>query len=143
MSTKIYDSNRVTLSFMGIPISAGYAEDEFLTITQTSPDFVKVVGTDGEVTRSKTNDHSATIEVKLMQSSDGNVALSVLNNIDKLAPNGAGTGPMLIKDLQGTSLYSAAICWIAKPPDVSFGKSAKERVWTLECGNLVRLDGGN
>lgn len=143
MSTKVYDSNQVSLSFMGVPIDSGYADGEFLTLEQAEADFDSVVGTDGEVTRSKTNNHSATITLKLMQSSDGNLALSVINTLDKSVPNGAGIGAMLIRDRQGTSVYSAAHCWISKPPDVSFDKTAKDRSWTLMCSDLVRVDGGN
>ncbi len=142
-NTKIYDSNQVALVFMGIPINSGYADGEFLTIEQESQDFNVVVGTDGEVTRSKSNNRHAVIKLKLMQSSDGNAALSALNNIDMLANGGAGVGPMLIKDNQGNSLYAASKCWIAKPPDVSFDRTAGSREWTLECSFLQRFDGGN
>lgn len=143
MSLKIYDSKAVSMIFAGILVDGGYDEDEFLTIEQSENDFVTVIGADGEVTRSKTNNGHAVIKVKLMQSSGANPALSALNNLDKLAGNGAGVGPMLIRDQQGTSIYTAAKCWIAKPPDVAFGKTAKPREWTFECENLIRLDGGN
>ncbi len=143
MGAKIYDADQVSLVFMGIPIDSGYADGEFLSIEQTTADFESVVGTDGEVTRSKTNDARATIKVKLMQTSSGNAAFSALNNIDKTLPGGAGVGPMLVKDRQGTSLYTASKTWIAKPPDVSFDRAATAREWTLECANLVRFDGGN
>lgn len=143
MADKIYDSKAVSMVFMGILIEGGYAEDEFLTIEQDSDDFEDVVGCDGEVTRSKTNDGRATVFVKLMQSATINAALSALNNIDKTAGNGAGVGPMLIRDTQGNALYTAEKCWIAKPPDVSFGKTAKERAWKFRCAKLIRVDGGN
>jgi hypothetical protein len=140
---KVFDADQVTMAFMGIPISSGYADGEFLTIEQEAQDFEVKVGTDGEVTRSKTNNRHAIIKVKLMQTSTGNAALSALNNIDVATSNGAGVGPMLIKDLQGTTLYVASKCWIAKPPDVSMDRTATPREWTLECANLVRLDGSN
>lgn len=140
---KIYDSNQVTLVFMGIPITSGFADGEFLSIEQSEADFVVKVGTDGEVTRSKTNNRHATIKVKLMQTSSGNALFSVVNNLDVLTPGGAGVGPMLVRDRQGTSLYTSLACWIAKPPDVSFDKEATPREWTLECDQLVRFDGGN
>lgn len=140
---KVYDSDQVSLVFMGIPIDSGYAEGSFLTIEQSEQDFEVKVGTDGEVTRSKTNNRHATIKVKLMQTSSGNTALSALNNLDVATPGGAGVGPMLIRDRQGTSLYTAGKCWIAKPPDVDFDRSATSREWTLECANLIRFDGSN
>lgn len=145
MATKVYDSNQVSISICGIPVdtTGGYADDEFLTIEQDSDDFDDVVGTDGEVTRSKTNDRRATVYLKLMQSSSTNAFLSALNLLDKNAPNGAGIGPFWVRDRQGTSLYTGATCWIAKPPDVSFGRTAKERSWKIRIGSIVRTDGGN
>lgn len=143
MSTKIYDADQVSMVFMGVPISSGFADGEFLRIEQVSEDFTAKVGTDGETTRSKTKNRNAKITLRLMQSSDGNAALSAINNIDILGSNGAGVGPMLVRDRQGTSLYGASKCWIEKPPDVSFDREATEREWTLHCADLTRLDGGN
>jgi len=143
MSTKIYDADQVSMVFMGIPISSGFADGVFLEIEQEEDDFAHKVGTDGETTRSKTNNRNADVKVHLMQSSDGNAQLSVINLADVSAPNGAGVGPMLVRDRQGTSLYTAAHCWIRKPPDVSFDREATDRVWTLHCADLVRVDGGN
>lgn len=142
-STKIYDADQVSLVFMGIPIDSGYADGEFLTIEQSEADFTVVVGTDGQVTRSKTGNRHATIMLKLMQTSSGNAALSAINNLDVSTPGGAGVGPMLVRDRQGTSLYTAVACWVAKPPNVSFDRAAGPREWTLEVGSLIRLDGGN
>jgi hypothetical protein len=143
MSFKVYDSNEVSVSIAGIPLDSGYDGGEFLRIEQESDDFSDVVGTDGEVTRSKTNDRRATITLLLMQSSQGNALLSALNNIDRLAGNGAGVGPFLCRDRQGTALYVAAEAWISKPPNVSFDSTATAREWTLRCAVLERFDGGN
>ena len=143
MALKVYDADQVSLIFMGALIQSGFDDGVFLEIDQEADDFTHKVGTDGETARSKTNNHNADVKVHLMQTSDGNAALSALNNLDKLAPNGAGVGPMLIRDRQGTSLYTAAHCWVRKPPDVQFAREASDRVWTLHCSDLVRLDGGN
>lgn len=143
MSHKIFDADQVTLIIAGLPIISGYADGEFLRIEQDSADFTDKVGTDGEVTRSKTNDRRATASVILMQSSDGNALLSSMNNADKNAPNGAGVGPFLVQDNGGTSLYTGEASWISKPPTVSFDREPTAREWTIRIANLVRFDGGN
>ena len=140
---KVYDANEVTVSVAGLPIESGFDDGEFCRIEQETDDFTDKVGTDGEVTRSKTNDRRATISIILMQSSTGNSLLSVLSNIDRLAGNGAGVGPLLVRDRQGLALYAAAECWISKPPDVSFDREPTAREWTLRCASLERFDGGN
>ncbi len=143
MTLKVYDADEVTVSVAGLPIESGYDDGEFCRIEQEADDFTDKAGTDGEVTRSKTNDRRATISILLMQSSDGNALLSGLSNIDRHAGNGAGVGPLLVRDRQGTALYAAAECWISKPPDVSFDREPTGREWTLRCADLERFDGGN
>ena len=143
MSLKVYDANEVTVNVAGLPIESGFDDGEFVRIEQEAEDFIDKVGTDGEVTRSKTNDRRATITILLMQSSDGNALLSGLNNLDRLAGNGAGVGPFLVRDRQGTALYAGAECWISKPPDVSFDREPTAREWTLRVASLERFDGGN
>lgn len=139
---KVYDPDQVTVSFAGI-VMQGFADGSFVSISQESDDFSDVVGTDGEVSRSKTNDRRATITFKLMQTSASNVLLSAISNADRDAPAGAGVGALMIRDRQGTSLYRADEAWISKPPDVDFDRGATSREWTLRCARLQRTDGGN
>lgn len=144
MSLKRYDAAQVTMVFMGILIDSGFADGEFLTIEQSAPDYEVVVGTDGQVGRSRTNNRHSTIKVKLMHTSDGNGFFGALSNAGILAANGADIGPMLVRDrVSGTCMYTAANCWIAKPPDVSYDNKITMREWTLECDELVRIDTGS
>jgi hypothetical protein len=143
MGFKVYDANEVTLNFAGLDIDSGYADGEFCRVEQESDDFTDKVGTDGEVTRSKTNDRRTTVTILLMQSSDGNAKLSTLNNLDRLAGNGAGVAPILIRDRQGTSVFAGAEAWISKPPNISYDREPTAREWTLRVANPERFDGGN
>lgn len=144
MTLKRYDAAQVTMVFMGILIDSGFADGEFLTIEQDAPDYEKVVGTDGEVSRSRTNNRAAKIELKLAQTSDGNGFLGALSSVGLLAANGADIGPMLVRDrVSGTCMYTAANCWISKPPDISYDSKVTMRTWTMECDELVRVDTGS
>jgi hypothetical protein len=143
-SPKRYDAAQMTLVFMGLLIDSGFADGEFLTIEQSAPDYEAVVGTDGQVGRSRSNNRHATIKVKLMSTSDGNTLMTILSNAGLAAKNGADIGPMLVRDrVSGTCTYTASACWIAKPPDVSYENKISMREWTLECADLVRLDTGS
>ncbi len=139
---KVYDPTEVTVSFAGIVIQ-GYADGEFIRIEQEGDDFTDVVGTDGEVSRSKTSDRRATVTFILMQTSASNALLSAISNADRNAPGGAGVGALFIRDRQGTSLYRAAEAWISKPPNVSMDRAPTSREWTLRAAKLERQDGGN
>lgn len=140
---KIYDATEMTVNFAGIPLESGLADGEFLRVENAEDGFLTVVGTDGEVTRSKSGNKMATVTVILMQSSSGNTALSTLHNVDLELGNGAGVGPLLIRDRQGTAVYAAAKAWIVKAPDASFDRTATPREWSIACAELKRLDGGN
>jgi hypothetical protein len=139
----VYDPNEVSIVAAGVPVEGGFADGTFVEVDQDSDDFVDVVGVDGDVTRSKTNDRRGTITITLMQSSQSNAVLSALSNIDRKTGNGAGVGPLLIKDNQGTTLYAAEKSWIAKPPAAGFDKTAGPRAWKIRCADLERFDGGN
>lgn len=140
---KIYDADQVTINLAGIPIDSGYADGEFLSLEKVEDDFSTVVGTDGTVTRSKTNNQLWNVKIRLMQTSQGNDALSALRNADLLGQNGAGVGTILIRDRQGTTLYMGSKAWIQKPPDKSFDREAKERVWSLQAVFDIQVDGSN
>lgn len=142
---KIYDSKEVSIIFSALPISAsgGYADGEFCKIERQTETFLTVEGTDGEVTRSKSNSKLIKVTISLMQSSSGNILLSAIHTLDESAGNGAGVAPILIRDAQGTSTYFAGKAWISKAPDVMFDKTATARVWELMAVEDARVDGGN
>ncbi len=139
----VYDPNEMTIVVAGIPIEGGFADGAFIEVVQEADDFIEVVGADGDVTRSKTNDRRATITITLMQSAEANALLSALSTLDVNTSNGAGVGPMLIKDNQGTSKFTAEKSWISKPPDAAFDKTAGPRAWKIRVAKLVRFDGSN
>lgn len=141
--TRIYDSNQISIMIGPVPIAGGYADGEFCKIHKNTDDFIMVVGTDGSVTRSNTNDDSHEVTITLMQSASANNALSALRNLDKITPNGAGVGPLLIRDRQGTTVFAAAHCWIAGPPDAVFDRGATGRAWKIHTSDMLRNDGGN
>lgn len=142
MTTRVYDFNEVQASFAGVPI-AGWSDGDGISITRESDAFTSKVGLKGNVSRSKTNDNRATIELRLMNTSPTNAALSAIALADREAPGGAGIGAFLCVDLNGTSLYAAGNCWIKRVPDPVFGAEASERVWTFEVDELRDFTGGN
>lgn len=139
---KVYDADQVSVSLAGIPLS-GYADGEFLRIEESADAFTSVVGTDGQATRSKTNNRLVTITLLLMQSSDSNDLLSALHQSDLSSPGGAGVGAFLARDRNGNAVYRCGQCWVKKAPNVSFGREAGPREWTLEGVLSERTDGGN
>ncbi len=140
---KVYTSDQIVASLGGIPLNSGRSDGVFIEIEMMNPLFSTKVGADGETARSRSNDHRAKIKITLLQTSDSNILMSALHNLDRFAPNGAGVAALYIQDLQGTSLHTAAECWITKFPDVKYGPEIELRVWELECADLINLVGGN
>ncbi len=141
----IYDSNEVSLIVAGLPIESGRGEEggSFCKLEPLSDAFVDVVSLDGQVTRSKTNDKRYDVTVTLMSSSPSNALLSALHTADQLAGNGAGVGPFLLKDRQGSTIYAAPECWITKMPSQDFGQKAVPVEWLIRVANMIPFIGGN
>jgi hypothetical protein len=140
--TTTYDFDQVTVA-LGPILVDGFQDGEGVSIEPGAETFTMVVGTDGKVTRSKTLNRTAKVNISLLQSSASNDALSVLHILDRDAPNGAGIVPLYIRDKSGRALYTAAAAWIEAAPTVSFDREATPRVWVIACSKLERVDGGN
>ncbi len=138
-----WDASQLVMVFMGIGVSTGFDEDDFLDMDPEAESFGHKVGADGEVTRFRTNNKVNKITLKLMQTSIANSLLSALANLDESTPGGAGIGPVLIQDLQGTSLFAAQYGWISKRPKRTFGKEPKVREWEITAVIDEAIDGNN
>src|SRR5262249_47248753 len=126
--TAFYDPDQIVIYAAGVRIQ-GYADGEFVTVEQMADAFASVVGTDGEVARSKSNDRRLKVTLKLLQTSQSNGILSAIHQVDLNSVNGAGVFTFQIQDLQGTTLVHGDQAWIVKWPDSSFDRTAKDREW--------------
>ena len=142
MAVKTYDPSNVSM-FYGEILMSGFAQDAAITVEHDEDDWTLVTGVDGEGTRSKTSNRSATITVALMQSSSVNLLLSAARTLDLATPNGTGGKPLLIKDNSGTTVFAAESCWIQKAPSAELNREATSREWVFRTDNLVALHGGN
>lgn len=147
-SLKVADADQYRLMVAGVAINngpgqSGYADGEFLTISQPKDGFVIVEGTDGSVARGKTNTRIVEISIKLLQTSASNAILSALHALDVNTPNGAGVGSFVLQDMQGTTLVLCTKCWVRKQADISLDRSATTREWMLHGLYSVYLVGGN
>lgn len=143
MAVKIYDPDQVTIVFGATIIGSGWADGTFVSVEQDEDAFSLYVGTDGEGTRAKSNNASATITFTLAQSALANDLLSAQYNLDLLTPGGVGVVPLLVKDGSGRSLFAAESAWIQKPPRAEYGREVGTREWTIRTDSLVQFHGGN
>lgn len=142
-NVKNWDASQLVMVFMGINVSTGFDENEFLDIEPEAETFGHKVGADGETVRFRNNNRVNKMTLKLMQTSDANSLLSALANLDQNTPGGAGIGPCLIQDLQGTTLFAAQFCWISKRPKRTFAREVQVREWEMTCVMDEEFDGNN
>ena len=142
---KVYNPDEVTIAVGPVLITSGYADGEFIRIEQESDDTEDVAGSDGEVAVSRSNDRRATITIILMQTAAANTGLSALSALARNAPGMVGgIVPFMIRDRNsGVGIYSGTNCWVMKPPDVNFDRTAQAREWTIRVADLLRVDAGN
>jgi len=134
-----YDPKKVIITFGGIPLG-GFVNGTFVNVTASTPRFTKVVGADGEVSRSKSADNTSEITITLMQSSLSNQYLSGLTTVDKLT--GKGILPFTITDLNGGTLKFWPQAWITTDPDLDFAAELGEREWTFHTGQVSASNTG-
>lgn len=139
MSLRVYDGKSVVVT-----VGTFILEDvESVTPARNEDAFTLKMGVSGSGARSKTNNQSGRFMIVLMQTSPSNDLLSALHILDESTPNGDGIVPVIVKDLNGTSLHTGAHCWIVKGPDAENAAEAGDREWILETDKLISFHGGN
>jgi len=139
---KVRDLQNCTINFLANELS-GFGEGSAVKITPAGEAFKKKTGCDGLTVRSKAGTKDLySVEVTLIDASEANAFLSVIHNLDKAVDNGAGVGPFIIKDNQGTSLFVGTKAWIEKEAEVEYKDESTDRVWTF-CAVGKNFIGGN
>ena len=130
---KTYDPKKIIVIF-GARQLTGMAEDSIVTISPLGEGMQIYVGADGDVARSVDPDATFEVAVSLNNTSSSNDYLSNMYNYDR--ETGNGIAPLLIKNLAGTTLFSAPEAWIANMPEASMGLTVDTQEWTFNTGHV-------
>jgi len=133
-----YDPKNVTIIIGGEggSVISGFADGAMVTVARDEDEWTLAIGTDGEGTRSKTNNKSGTIMISLMQSSPSNETLESYALADDVQ-GGGKPFDIQIKDVNGNKLHHAEQAWIQKRPDAEYGREATAREWTIRTDILT------
>lgn len=134
-----YEPGKIIVTVGGIRLS-GFADGSFVTAERNQQTYTLTVGADGKGARTKSNDRSGKVTLRLMQTSPSNDSLDALAALDEVS--GTGVGALVVKDVLGTTLVHAESAWIQKPANVEFGKDMGEREWVFESDDLDMVSGG-
>lgn len=130
---RTYDPKGIIIIFGGFTLT-GFQDGTFITVDRNEDAFSLQVGADGFDTRNKSNNRSGTVTFTPAQTSPSNDILSAIARQDELS--NSGVYPLLIKEVDGTSLFSAEAAWIKKLPTSEFANEAGGREWVIETGQL-------
>jgi hypothetical protein len=135
----VYDPHQLSVVFGVTPIN-GFAEDTMISIDIEEPQYNATTDIHGNVTRFRVNKNMAKITITLTQSSPSNDVLSAYVEADRI--NNSGTFPVMIKDPNGTTLFSSTSSYVEQVPTTSFGNDNKNREWLIRATSINNFIGG-
>lgn len=139
--TKNYSSERLRI-ISGGHVNTGLADGTFVSIKELGDGITDVEGADGEIARSVRTLRRSEVTVTLMQTSSTNDFYSAVYHAD-IASHGGGTFPLLVQDLNGSTVLEAAEAWVVKMPDTDFDKTAGQtRAWVIRTGKASSFTSG-
>lgn len=138
MGHKNFDPAQLSVVF-GITPIVGFAVDSMISIENENPQYNSNYDIHGNVTRYRVNKNTAKITVTLTQVSRSNDLLSNYVELDRVS--NAGVFPIMIKDPNGTTLFSFREAWVKQVPIIDYGEEAKNREWVIEASGVSRYIG--
>lgn len=122
----------------------GGDKEEFLTIEKAGDDAISMEeGVHNEVILSVDRGNAYIITVTLKQTSENNGKFNQMYLAATKSPGMAGAFyPLLIKDPNGTDLYTEQNAFVMASPSRAFGVKVKTRQWKIGCPHLLEIDGG-
>lgn len=143
----IYSPNEITVVLTRADgfshIVGGYSEDAMVSIEPMAEALTLYTSADNKSTLLFNSNNSATVMITLNQTSNSNDIFSGLYEEMRQTKNPSKLFSVMIKDLNGRSLYECAQAFIGKRPTAAFSNSMQNRDWTLLCPNMRQNSGGN
>jgi len=122
----------------GISEIQGFAEgDDVVNIDFNADQFTMVVGAKGDATRTQTNDNSALIVIKVLQTSPSYKELLAQYNLDR--ETGANVQPLVVINKETGETFVGNNAWIVKPPAMTRGQNANavEFTFATDFGTMI------
>lgn len=136
-----YDAARVISTWGGKPIQ-GFAKGTFIKVEFDEDQVTKTVGAQGAVTATVSNNRAGKATFTLVQGSPTNDVLSKASAANQAPGQALVVKPLMIKDLNGTTLCSGDAAWVKKVADTEFGDEQGNRQWVLDIAKLIMNTGG-
>lgn len=132
MAVQTYSPGDVALSIGGNLIT-GFADGTFISVEREVDAMTKVVGADGEVSRTRSANYSGALTLTLKQTSDGNRILGTYLANDET--DGSGIFDVLLTDNLDNKLF-AAEGWCRKGPTEEYASEEGSREWVIDLARI-------
>ena len=138
---KAFSFNNVSLLVQGQEITGWSDGDDVIIADRLNDTASHVIGVDGNMTMSLSNDRSGTLVFKLRQNSESNELLSTLITTQE---NGVFI-PVFVqcRNTEGGELISGTQGYIMKPAKVQFGQNLQPVEWTIVVERLDIINAGS
>lgn len=133
MAVRSYNPKDLVVIAAGEIIEA-FADGTFVSIERNEDSANLAVGSQGDATRTITNNRSGRVTLTLLQTSPSNATLNAQLKALELA--GGGIFSVLVKDNSGLDICSALTAWIVKPPVMDYSNENSNREWIIETDVL-------
>ena len=124
---------KVSRLICGGNLIGGFMDGTFIAVEREVDAMTKVVGADGEVSRTRSANRSGQMTITLKQDADSNTVLGGYAQDDEL--DGSGLVDVLLTDNLDNKLF-AANGWIRKPPNIEYGSEFSGREWVLDLDKI-------
>lgn len=136
----VYSSADLIVTWNGIDLARGWAEDSFLSIEPNADRVTYSVGADGQVAPSKNANKSATLTVTYQQNAPvlKDIA-NVVGGLD-LIEGEFIFAPFVVQDPNNNVYFVTENAFITQVPMNEFGASQGERSYTFVCESYLLSD---
>jgi hypothetical protein len=130
----------IAMSWIGIELLMPM-DGTFVTVEFAEDSFALFVGAQGDGAYVQNLNRSGIVTVTLQQGSPSNDLLSAKALEDRIFKT--GFGPLLLKDLQGTTIVEAPIARLQRVPNISYADEIQGREWPFLCAEIIAHVGSN
>lgn len=133
-----YSAREVLITYLGVDLSEGKADDTFMTVSDNSPRTTMTKGADGNTAVSLSPDRSGTVTLTLFTTSDTCKRLTATYEI--LRSSGLlGAAPLTVTDPSGATLVVAAQAVLTERGENSLGLGENTRDFTFYCETMFDI----
>jgi hypothetical protein len=137
----LYESGAVTVTWNGLDLSSGWAEDTFLEIAPLSDRITATPGADGRFGYSKMANKGATITMTFQQTAPVNKKIAQIAAAQDALGGALQFSPFTVIDETGDSVHFLALnAVLTQVPTTTFGNAMGEKAWVWVCESYLQAE---